>query len=92
VKTVEVGIFWGSSVNILTRIGLNDRDSISGSANEESFSPPCADRLWSPPSLLFNERRVSFPGGRAGAASEADYSPPSSTEVLRMHGSIHLLS
>ena len=45
-----------------------------------SSSPKCPDRLWGPPSLLFNGYRDSLPGVvRPGR--EADHSPSPSAEV-----------
>jgi hypothetical protein len=40
----------------------------------------CPDRLWGPPSLLYNADRV-FPGVRKRPGRDADPSPPSSAEV-----------
>jgi hypothetical protein len=40
----------------------------------------CPDRLWGPPSLLYNGHRL-FPGGRKRPGRDADPSPPSSAEV-----------
>ena len=42
----------------------------------------CPDRLWSPPSLLYNSCRV-FPGGKERPGRDADPSPPSSTVVMK---------
>jgi hypothetical protein len=39
------------------------------------------DRPWGPPSLLYNGYRV-FPGGKVRPGRAADYSLPSSAEVL----------
>jgi len=36
----------------------------------------CPDRLWGPPSLLYNGYRV-FPAGKQRSVHEADPSPPS---------------
>jgi hypothetical protein len=41
----------------------------------------CLDRLWGPPSLLYNGYRV-FPGGKVRSGRAADPSPPSSAEVM----------
>ena len=38
----------------------------------------CPDRLWGPPSLLYNWYRV-FPGGKERPGRDADLAPPSST-------------
>jgi len=39
--------------------------------------PTCPDRLWGPPSLLYNGYRV-FSGGKERPGRDADLSPPSS--------------
>jgi hypothetical protein len=41
----------------------------------------CEDQLWGPPSLLSNEYRASFPGGKARPGRDAYHSPPSSAEI-----------
>jgi hypothetical protein len=40
------------------------------------------DRLWGPPSLLYNGYRGPFSGGKARPGHDADHSPPSSAEVV----------
>jgi hypothetical protein len=68
-----------SSVGIATGYRLDGRSSIPG--RDKIFSSPQRpDRLWGPPSLLFNGYRGSFPGVKQ-PGPEADHSPPSSTEV-----------
>jgi len=49
----------GSSVTIVTRLRLDDRDSIPGRGNEGILpsSPPRPDRLWGLPTLLSNGDR-----------------------------------
>jgi len=42
----------------------------------------CPDRLWGPPSLLYNGYRV-FPGGKVRPGCDADPSPPSITVVKK---------
>jgi hypothetical protein len=68
----------GSSVSIAAGYGL-DRPGIESRWGE--ISRTCPDRLWGPPSLLYNGYRV-FPGGKLGPGRDADHSPPSSAEVL----------
>jgi len=41
---------------------------VEGAMKGILFSPPRSDRLWSPPSLLFNEYRGLFPVGKAAGA------------------------
>jgi hypothetical protein len=43
----------------------------------------CPDRLWGPPSLLYNGYRGSFPGVKR-PRREADHSPPTSAEVKKI--------
>jgi hypothetical protein len=43
--------------------------------------PLCPDRLWGPPSLLYNGYRDPFPRGKARTRRDADHSPPSSAKV-----------
>jgi hypothetical protein len=50
----------------------------------------CPDRLWGPPSLLYNGYRGPFPGGKARPGRDADHSPPSSAEVVNEE--LYLLS
>jgi hypothetical protein len=58
-----------------------DRGSIPGRGKEFFLYPLCPDRLWGPPSLLYNGYRGSFPRGKEQLGREADHSPPSSAEV-----------
>jgi len=48
-------------------------------------SSPCPERLWGPPSLLFNGYGGSFSGGKA-AGGEAEHALPSSAEVKNVWG------
>jgi hypothetical protein len=42
----------------------------------------CTDRLWDPPSLLYNGyRRGPSPGGKARPGRDPDHASPSSAEV-----------
>jgi hypothetical protein len=66
-----------SLVGIATAYGL-DGPGI-GSRWGEIFRT-CPDRLWGPPSLLYNGYRV-FPGGKVRPRRDADPSSPSSAEV-----------
>jgi hypothetical protein len=66
-----------SSVAIVTGYGLDSPGSIPGSAR--FFSSP--QRLWGPPSLLFNEYRGALSSGLKRPGREADRSPPSSAKV-----------
>jgi hypothetical protein len=64
--------------------GLDDRAiRVRSPAGEKDFSSIllCPDRLWGPPSLLYNGYRGSFPGDKARPGRDADNSPPSSAEV-----------
>jgi hypothetical protein len=65
--------------------GLDDRaigGSIPGRGKGFFLYPLCPDRLWGPPSLLYNGYRGSFPGAKAWPGRDADHSPPSSDEVV----------
>ena len=42
----------------------------------------CPDRLWGPPSLLYNGYRVC-PGGKERQGRDADLSPPSNAVVMK---------
>ena len=57
----------GSSVGIATRNGLDGLGSKPGGDESLRIRP---DRPWSPPSLMYNDYRVPFPGvkrpGRGG--------------------------
>jgi len=74
----------GSSFSIVSGYGLDDRAIDVRSPAEEGgfflkyFYP---DRLWSPPSLLYNGYRGPFPGNKARPRLDADHSPPSSAGV-----------
>ena len=65
----------GSSVGTATGYGLD------GPGGGEIFRT-CPDRLWGPPSLLYNGYRV-LPGGTERLGRDADPSPPSSTVVKK---------
>jgi hypothetical protein len=74
--TIDTNCGPGSSVGIAT--GWKVRGSNPGGG--EIFRT-CPDRLWGPPSLLYNGYRV-FPGGKIRPGRDADHSPPSNAEVL----------
>jgi hypothetical protein len=60
-----------SSVGIATRLRAGRsgfQGSISGGGWEFFSSPPRPERLWGPPSLLFNGYQGHFPGGKATGA------------------------
>ena len=67
----------GSVVGIATAYGL-DGPGIESRWGEIFRTSP--DRLWGPPSLLYNGYRV-FPGGKVLPGRDADPSAPSSAEV-----------
>jgi hypothetical protein len=74
----------GSSVSIVSGYGLDDRAiEVRSPAEAKGFFlwPLCPDRLWGPPSLLYDGSRTSFPRAKARPGRDADYSPPSSAEV-----------
>jgi len=67
-----------NSVGIATEVlGWTLRDRIPGGMR---FSAR-PDRLWGPPSLLYNGYRV-FPGGKVRPLRAADHSPASSAAVM----------
>jgi hypothetical protein len=66
----------GSSVSIVSGLGLDDRViEVRSPAETKGFfvQPLSPDRLWGPPSLLYNGYRRSFP--RGWRAAEAWRSP-----------------
>jgi hypothetical protein len=65
----------GSVVGITTGYGLDGPGVESRWGGETSGT--CPDRLWGPPSLLYNGYRV-FPGGKERLGRDAGPSPPSS--------------
>ena len=67
----------GSSVGIATDYGLDGPGSNPG--GDEIFARP--DRLWDPPSLLYDGYQV-FPWGKVRPGRAADHSPPSSTAIM----------
>jgi hypothetical protein len=62
---------------------LDDRGSIPGRGKGFLFQPLYPERLWGPPSLLFNGYRGPFFGGKARPGRDADHSPPSSAELKK---------
>jgi hypothetical protein len=80
----------GSSVSIVSGYGLDNREiGIRSPAEAKDFL--CPDRLWGPPSLLYNGNVGPFLGTKARPGRDADHSPPSSAEVEYEH-ELHLLS
>jgi hypothetical protein len=74
----------GSSVSIVSGYRLDDRAiEVRSHAEEKGFFlyPLCPDRLWGPPSLLYNGYRGPFPGGKEWPGRDADHSPLCSAEV-----------
>jgi hypothetical protein len=75
-----------SSGSIVSDYGLDDRANRGSTpARDKGFflQPLSPDRLWGPPSLLYNGYRGSFPPGvKARPGHDADHSPPSSAEVM----------
>ena len=69
----------GSSVGIATGYGLDGPGIEFRWGGEISLT--CPDRLWGPPSLLYNGYRV-FPGGKERPGRDADSSPLSSAVVM----------
>jgi hypothetical protein len=64
--------------------GLDDRAiEVRSPAEAQEFflQSLCLDRLWGPPSLLYNGYQDSVPRGKAWPGRDADHSPPSSAEV-----------
>ena len=68
----------GSSVGIETDYGLHG-PGIESRWGARFYA--CPDRLWGPPSLLYNGYPV-FPGGKVRPGRAADHSPHFSAEVL----------
>jgi hypothetical protein len=73
-----------SSGSIVSDYGLDDRAiRVRSPAGAKDFSCSlCPDRLWGPPSLLYNGYRGPFPGGKARPGRDADHSTPSSAKVV----------
>jgi hypothetical protein len=94
----------GSSVSIVSDYGLDDRHSILDRGGGFFLSPLLPDRLWGPPSLLYNGYRWSFPRRLKAAPSasmacsgitlpftfKCSHSIALKTESCRsVHGSLH---
>jgi hypothetical protein len=61
-----------SSGSIVSDYGLDDRAiEVRSPAEAKGFFlyPLCPDRLWGPPSLLYNGYRGSYPGGKIAAGA-----------------------
>ena len=69
----------GSSVGIANGYG-QDGPGIESRLGE--IFRTCPDRLWGPPSLLYDGYRF-FPGGKERSGRDADPSPPSSAVVMK---------
>ena len=67
-----------SAVGIATRCGRGGPVRGSNPCGSETFHT-LLDRLWGPPSLLYNGHPVSFPGIKRSGRG-IDHSPPSSAE------------
>jgi hypothetical protein len=73
-----------SSVSIVSGYGLDDQAIEVRSptvAKAILLYPLCPDRLWGPPSLLYNGYRRYIPGVKVRPGRDADYSSPSSAKV-----------
>jgi len=70
----------GSSVSVATDYGL-DGPVIESRWGGKIFRT-CPDRLWGPPSHLYNGYRV-FPGDKERPGRDTDPSPPSSAVVKK---------
>jgi hypothetical protein len=67
-----------SSVSIVSDYGLDDRAiEVRFPAQAKGFFlyPLCPDRLWGPPSLLYNGYRGSIPRGYTSVRCDASHSP-----------------
>jgi hypothetical protein len=61
-----------SSGRLVSDYGLDDRAIVGRSPAEAKdffLYPLCPDRLWGPPSLLYNGYRGSFPRGLSAAGA-----------------------
>jgi hypothetical protein len=68
----------GSSVSIVPVYGLDDRAiEVRSPAEAKGFflKPLCPERLWGPPSLLYNGYRGPMPGAKARPGRDPDHSP-----------------
>ena len=69
-----------SVVNVVSRLGLDDLGFKSQQGQEVFCFQKRLDRLWDPPSLLFNGYWGSFLGVKRWGP-KVDHSPPSSDDV-----------
>jgi hypothetical protein len=75
----------GSSVCIVSGYGLDDRAiEVRFPAKAKGFflQPLCPDRLWGPPTLLYNRYRRSFPGAIARPGRDANITVKISTGFM----------
>jgi hypothetical protein len=85
--TVYMSVYRGyrsrvSSGSVVSDYGLDDRESNPDWVKGFFLYPLCPDRLWGPPSLLYNGYRGSFPRSKSRLKRDADHSPPSTAEVV----------
>jgi hypothetical protein len=79
----------GSSVIIVTRLWVwTTGVQIPGTDNDGILfsSPPHPDRLWDPPKTPIQWVLGAITPGEKRPKCEAGHSPPSSAEVIRLHG------
>jgi hypothetical protein len=80
-----------SSVIIGTDYGMDGQGLIPGKGTRFFSSAKRPDRLWGPPSLLYNGYLELFPRELKRLGSEADCSAPSSADLhflTRLHGAV----
>jgi hypothetical protein len=70
-----------SSVGMVTGYGVDGRGSIPGSGKRYFSSAACLDRLWGPPSRMYNEYNGAFFPRVKRQKREADHSPAGNAEV-----------
>jgi hypothetical protein len=81
---------WSVVVSIVTRL-RNKRFGVRIPVETRLFSSPkLPDRLWGPPSFVFNDHRRSFQEVKR-PGREANHSPPSSAEVKNEWSCVYTL-